>query len=36
MTPEGFRAVITNIRTGKHKAALDVTEQCAAAGQKEQ
>jgi hypothetical protein len=35
MTPESFSAVLTNVRTTKHKAATDVMEQYAIPEQKE-
>ena len=36
MTPESFSAVLTNVRTTKHKAATDVMEQYVIPDQKEQ
>ena len=35
MTPEAFSAVLTNVRTTKHKAATDVMEQYSTIDQKE-
>jgi hypothetical protein len=35
MTPEAFSAVLTNVRTTKHKAATDVMEQYSTVDQKE-